>query len=123
MVVEGDCSKGNFCRYILFGLRCHKVQLGYSRKEWKRKTFPTEGIYTVQGSIASTYYLEPEHARRFRYVRPGEYARSGNVIADCWIVDKHGQVNPGTNVFPVPFSLSAIGRRILTRESDRRKKI
>jgi hypothetical protein len=77
-----------------------------------RKSFPIRGIFAVQGGISSTYYLKPEHAKRYRYIRPAQYAHRSHHIADCWIVDKQGKVNPGTNVSPVPFCKEAVGRRV-----------
>jgi len=77
----------------------------------ERKNFPTSGIFQTDG-LASSYYLDDAAEKRYRYVRPAEYAQPGNCIADCWIVDKDGNINPGTNVSPVPVSRASIGRRI-----------
>jgi hypothetical protein len=77
-----------------------------------RKRFPIEGIYTAIGGICESYYLDDDDARRFRYLMPAEYMTPTCSLGDCWIVDKDGQLNPGTNVSPVPFCLDAIGRRI-----------
>ena len=79
-----------------------------------RKRFPTEGIFRAQGGIADTYFLNDTDKRRYRYIKP---ARPDSIqpectIADCWIVDREGRVNPGTNVSPVPFCLAAVGKRI-----------
>jgi hypothetical protein len=60
-----------------------------------RKRFPTSGIYAAIGGIADTYYLTTSDARRYRYLKPAAGAQPGNSIADCWIVDKQGRVNPG----------------------------
>ena len=77
-----------------------------------RAKFPVRGIYAVRGGVPSSYYLTPADARRYRYARPAEYVQPEAVIADCWIVDRNGHVNPGTNVSPVPFCREVIGRRI-----------
>ena len=76
------------------------------------KTFPTEGIFAVRGGISRDNFLSAEHARRFRYVRPAHGVRVTSYVADCWIVDKLGGINPGTNLSPVPFRREHIGRRI-----------
>lgn len=80
----------------------------------KRQHFPGEGIYEAVGGIPDSYYVCQEHARRYRYLEPAYPQDRDNriVIADCWIVDANGEVNPGTNVSPVPFCLEALGRRI-----------
>jgi hypothetical protein len=77
-----------------------------------RKKFPTSGIYACS-SLASSDYMTKEDERRYRYITPayGEDSRDC-FMADCWIVDKHGNVNPGTNVSPVPVRLSSIGRKV-----------
>jgi hypothetical protein len=77
-----------------------------------RKKFPILGVYAVRGGIAGTFYLNDHDRRRYRFVQPSSYVQPTAVIGDCWIVDRHGKVNPGTNVSPVPFGRSVIGRRI-----------
>jgi hypothetical protein len=77
-----------------------------------RKKFPTTGIYAVIGGICDVYYLTERDSRRYRYITPAEYATPQCWMADCWIVDKNGNINPGTDNSPVPFALDQIGRRI-----------
>lgn len=52
--------------------------------------------------------------RRYRYVTPArpEGTNERTQMADCWIVDKDGNRNPGTGVSPIPVSLGALGRRV-----------
>jgi hypothetical protein len=77
-----------------------------------RKKFPTKGIFSVYGSLTDDNYLTDEDKKRYRYVMPAEYAESHMWIADCWIVDKEGNLNPGTNVSPIPVNRNLIGRKV-----------
>ena len=81
----------------------------------ERKRYPTNGIYTVKGGLPEEYYLTAEARRRYRYVKPADYAMPQCWLADCWIVDKQGHINPGTCNSPVPIAIDQIGRR-LTRK-------
>lgn len=76
----------------------------------ERKRFPTTGIY--RHDIPSGYFLTEADKRRYRYITPAEGTIATMFISDCWIVDKHGNLNPGTNVSPVPVRRDQIGRRI-----------
>lgn len=81
----------------------------------KRKTFPgNDGIYKALGGIADHHYLNEEDAQRYRYLRPAYPKDPHNkiVVSDCWIVDKDGNTNPGTDASPVPFYLEALGKRV-----------
>lgn len=75
-----------------------------------RKYYPTEGIYKAE--ISSSYYLSEEDEKRYCYIKPYEYAQPESLLADCWIVDIDGNVNPGTNISPVPIRKDDIGRRV-----------
>lgn len=81
----------------------------------RRATFPgDDGIYRAVGSIVDTYYLNDADAERYIYLRPAYPKDPHNRIvqADCWIVDREGNINPGTAEAPVPFYLDALGERI-----------
>ena len=77
-----------------------------------RKTFPTSGIYRTTETISDSNYCNDNDAKRYRYLLPADYVQPQNSIGDCWIVDAQGNVNPGTDVSPVPFCREMIGRRI-----------
>lgn len=80
-----------------------------------RKRFPgNDGIYQALGGISSTYYLNDADAERYIYLRPAYPKDPHNriVLADCWIVDKEGNINPGTAESPVPFGIEALGQRV-----------
>ena len=80
-----------------------------------RKTFPSnDGIYQVVGGISSTYYMNDDDAKRYRYLKPAYPKDPHNVIkvSDCWIVDKEGNINPGTAESPVPFQVEVLGRKV-----------
>jgi hypothetical protein len=70
-----------------------------------RANFPTAGIFRARHAYTPT-------APRFRYVTPAAGAQPCNIVADCWIVDRFGNIDPGYNVSPVPVARSAIGRRV-----------
>ena len=77
-----------------------------------RKKFPTSGIYAVIGGISNGYFLNDADKRRFRYINPAGASLPTSWVGDCWIVDKEGVINPGTNCSPVPFTRESIGRRV-----------
>ena len=78
-----------------------------------RKTFPASGIFSVRrGAIATSHYLSEADEYRYRYVQPAGIATPSSYVADCWLVDKNGAVNPGTNVSPVPIRRELIMRRV-----------
>lgn len=78
-----------------------------------RSHFPTDirGIYECD-SLSDACFMSKADAKRYRFVQPADYCSESAVIGDCWIVDKDGQINPGTNVSPVPIHRDCIGRRI-----------
>lgn len=80
-------------------------------KHRPRSHFPTVGIYECLVDL-SNYHLTKADGKRFIYLRPADYVSEESFIGDCWIVDKDGEINPGTNVSPVPVHLANIGRRI-----------
>ena len=77
-----------------------------------RKFYPFTGIFAVCGKLASTHFLTEVDRRRYRYVTPAGRHISNSWVADCWIVDREGNINPGTNVSPVPVRREDLGRRI-----------
>ena len=77
-----------------------------------RKFYPFTGIFAVLGGLASTHFLTEADRSRYRYVTPAGRHISNSWVADCWIVDCDGQVNPGTNRSAVPIQREALGRRI-----------
>lgn len=81
-----------------------------------RKVFPRKGIYRCSG-LSSSYYENDADEKRYRYVTPAytdtSYADARRLWqSDCWIVDKAGEINPGTAACPVPINLDNIGRRV-----------
>ena len=77
-----------------------------------RKNYPLTGIFVVRGGLASTHFLTEVDRRRYRYVTPARNLITNPWVADCWIVDRDGNINPGTNVSPVPVRREDLGRRI-----------
>ncbi len=77
-----------------------------------RKFYPFTGIFAVRGGLASTYFLTEADRGRYRYVTPAGRHISNSWVADCWIVDRDGHINPGTAVSPVPIRRGDLGRRI-----------
>jgi len=77
-----------------------------------RAHFPRPGIYAVRGGLASSHYLSEADRRRFRYAAPSRLHPPTSHVADCWIVDKTGQINPGTAVSPVPVRREVLGRLV-----------
>ncbi len=75
-----------------------------------RKFYPFTGIFAVRGELATTHFLTEADRRRFRYVTPAGRHISNSWVADCWIVDRDGNVNPGTAVSPVPIRKENLGR-------------
>jgi hypothetical protein len=75
------------------------------------KHYPTEGIY--KANIASSYYLCEDDEKRYCYIKPSEYVKPESWLADCWIVDLYGNLNPGTDESPVPIRKEDIGRRVM----------
>ena len=72
------------------------------------------GIYAVKGGLASTHYLSEVDRQHYRYALPARGFPRTAYIADCWIVDQHGNINPGTAVSPVPVRREALGRHVAT---------
>ena len=72
------------------------------------------GIYAVKGGLASTHYLSEVDRRHYRYALPSRGFPRTAYVADCWIVDQHGNINPGTSVSPVPVRREALGRHVAT---------
>ena len=70
------------------------------------------GIYRVKGGLASTHYLSAADRRRYRYVLPARGFPPEATVADCWIVDRQGAINPGTAASPVPVRREDLGRRV-----------
>lgn len=84
-----------------------------------RKYFPTDtnAIYSVIGGLSEDNYLQcfkPHHGRRYRYISPANDQSRQYWVGEVWIVDKAGNINPGTNNSPIPISLDRIGRRLKT---------
>lgn len=77
-----------------------------------RKFYPFTGIFAVRGGLASTHFLTEADQGRYRYVTPTGLHISNSWVADCWIVDRDGQINPGTSRSPVPIRREDLGRRI-----------
>lgn len=77
-----------------------------------RVNFPVSGIYSINGGIAGSHYLTDADQRRYRYVMPSTDVRPEYYVADFWIVDRDGNLNPGTDYSPVPFRRDDIGRRV-----------
>lgn len=77
-----------------------------------RKFYPFTGIFAVRGGLASTHFCKEEDRGRYRYVTPAGRHISNSWVADCWIVDRDGHINPGTAVSPVPIRREDLGRRI-----------
>ena len=77
-----------------------------------RKFYPFTGIFAVRGGLATTHFLNEADRRRYRYVTPAGRHIPNSWVADCWIVDRDGQVNPGTNRSPVPIRRENLGRRV-----------
>ncbi len=75
-----------------------------------RKFYPFTGIFAVRGGLATTHFLTEADRRRFRYVTPAGRHIANSWVADCWIVDRDGKVNPGTAVSPVPIRKESLGR-------------
>jgi hypothetical protein len=75
-----------------------------------RKRFPTSGIYRCE--LSSSHFLTEDDERRYRYITPIIGTPPTSFVADCWIVDANGCVNPGTAASPVPVRRDDIGRRI-----------
>lgn len=87
-----------------------------SRRNTERKIFPRRGIYRVS-NLPSSHFMTPEDERRFNCVRPAredmeDWVAKQCWLADCWIVDKDGNTNPGTSNCPVPAHLKNIGRKV-----------
>lgn len=78
-----------------------------------RTSFPILGIYRVIGGISDDNYLTEEDQLRYQYITPAEGTRPEMFVADCWIVDKNGEINPGTSNSPVPFRREVIGNRVV----------
>lgn len=77
-----------------------------------RKVFPTTGIFAVRGGLASTHFLTEADRGRYRYVTPSGRPLGAYWVADCWIVDREGNVNLGSAHYPVPIRREVLGRRI-----------
>jgi hypothetical protein len=77
-----------------------------------RAKFPGFGIYAVRGGLASTHYLCEADRKKFRYAAPARLHPPTAHVADCWIVDRHGQINPGTVASPVPVRREVLGRLV-----------
>lgn len=77
-----------------------------------RKFYPFDGIFAVRGGLASTHFLTEADRGRYRYVTPAGRHIANSWVADCWIVDRAGNVNPGTNLSPVPIRREDLGRRV-----------
>ncbi len=77
-----------------------------------RKFYPFYGIFAVRGGLASTHFLTEGDRGRYRYVTPTGRHIANSWVADCWIVDTAGIVNPGTNLSPVPIRREDLGRRV-----------
>jgi len=77
-----------------------------------RKFYPFTGIFAVRGGLASTHFLTEADRGWYRYVTPAGRHISNSWVADCWLVDREGHINPGTAVSPVPIQREALGRRI-----------
>jgi len=77
-----------------------------------RARFPGFGLYRVIGGLASTHYLCEADRRRFPYAAPARLNPPTAYVGDCWIVNRHGQINPGTAASPVPVRREALGRRV-----------
>ena len=77
-----------------------------------RKFYPFTGIFAVRGGLATTCFLTEADRRRFRYVTPTGRHISNSGTANCWIVDRDGIKNPGTDISPVQIRREALGRRI-----------
>lgn len=74
------------------------------------KKYPTVGIYKAE--IASCYYNTEEDEKRYCYIKPAKGVNPEALMADCWIVDLDGRVNPNTALTTVYISKEAIGRRV-----------
>ncbi len=77
-----------------------------------RALFPRPGIYAVRGGLASSHYLSEADRRRYRYAAPARLHSPSAYVGDCWIVDRSGQINPGTAVSPVPVRREVLGRLV-----------
>lgn len=77
-----------------------------------RKFYPFTGIFAVRGGLATTHFLTGVDRRRYRYVTPAGRHIANSWLADCWIVDCDGNVNPGTARSKMPIRKEHLGRRI-----------
>ena len=66
-------------------------------------------IYKAKRGMVYSQVSDP---RRFNCYCPADYADGCEGIADCWVCDEHGNIDPGLCNCGVPIHVSALGETV-----------
>lgn len=68
-------------------------------------------IYRAKSGQANSSTSSP---RFYCYTPASPDIPSGAYVADCWVCDPHGRIDPGLNISPIPVRKKDLGRIINT---------